>query len=93
MHIPHLDQEKTSIGYVDMVQEQSKYPEISEIIDQLRQGYDTKVFQQRHIVLENVLYYISDPDYNPILRLYIPLNLRIPVKREFHEELGHAGID
>ena len=88
-----LDQEKPSIGDLDMVLEQSKDPDISEIIDQLRQGYGTKVFQQRHIVLENVLYFISIPDYNPILRLYIPLNLRVPVKREFHEELGHAGID
>ena len=88
-----LDQEKPSIDDLDMVWEQSKDPDISEIIDQLRQGYGTKVFQQRHIVLESVLYFISDPDYNPILRLYIPLNLRVPVKREFHEELGHAGID
>lgn len=88
-----LDQDRPTLDDLDMVKEQSQDAEIVDIMNQINQGQGTKAFQQRHIILDNILYYISDPDCNPILRLFIPANLRKQVKQEFHEAMGHAGID
>ena len=43
--------------------------------------------------MENILYYISNVDSEPALRLYIPKHLKGAVIRQYHDWNGHMGID
>ena len=38
-------------------------------------------------------YYLSGTDTDPIIRLYIPEQLRKSIFLEYHESDGHMGID
>ena len=49
--------------------------------------------QKRHLMTDDILYYISNMDADPILRLYIPEHLRNVVIRQYHAWIEHMGID
>ncbi|MCG7879465.1 MAG: DDE-type integrase/transposase/recombinase, partial [Candidatus Thiodiazotropha endolucinida] len=49
--------------------------------------------QKKPIILENILYYISDVDSDPVLRLYIPVHLQPAVIQQYHDSNGHMGAD
>ena len=47
-----------------------------EVVMELKIGIQNdkvpKAVQRKHILVDNIMYYISDVDTNPILRLYVP---------------------
>lgn len=84
---------KPVIDGFDMVQEQAKDKDLSEIKVKLAQGSGTSAMFKHYILLDNVLYYVSNPDDEPTLRLYVPEQLRYLVVQQYHEDNGHMGID
>ena len=84
--------EKGLLGF-DIISEQDKDTEISGVKNRLINGNAGKSQERKHILLEDVLYYISSPDDQPILRLYVPQNLKQKVLLQFHDSNGHMGID
>ena len=44
------------------------------------------------MVIENLVYYISNNDYDPYLRLYVPKHLRGLVVKHYHDMNGHMGV-
>ncbi|MCG8033371.1 MAG: DDE-type integrase/transposase/recombinase [Candidatus Thiodiazotropha taylori] len=78
---------------VDMATEQSKDALVMELIIGLQQDKLSKSVQKRHIVMDNVLYYISNADSDPVLRLYIPEHLQDSVIKQYHDWNGHMGLD
>jgi len=78
-------------GY-DMKYEQSLDKEISAIIDQLMGNKLTKSVESKYIIIEDILYYISKSDTEPVLRLYIPLQLRQEVISNYHDK-DHLDVD
>ena len=45
------------------------------------------------ILLDNVLYYLSKADSDPVIWFYIPKQLRKEVIEQCHDNNGHMGID
>ena len=88
-----VDREKPSIIGLDMISEQGKDSDLLEIKMQILHGQPSKSIQKSHIVMYSILYYISDPDNGPVLRLYIPGHLREGVVKQYHDDNGHVGID
>lgn len=84
--------EKGFLGF-DIVSEQDKDTEISDLKALLLKGKAGKSQEKKHILLEDVLYYISSPDDQPVLRLYVPKDLKQKVLLQFHDSNGHMGID
>lgn len=78
-------------GY-NMAEEQNKDSEIVEFKTILRQGSPSKAVQKRYIVLNDILYYISDADDNPTLRLCVPMHLRGAIVKQYHDDNGHMGV-
>ena len=76
----------------DMVTEQSKCTDITRIKSRLAKGTAKPSETRKHIIVQDIVYYISDPDNSPTLRLYVPSHLRLAVLKHFHN-LGHYGID
>ncbi|CAG2214183.1 Retrovirus-related Pol polyprotein from transposon 297 [Mytilus edulis] len=71
--------ECTIPGY-DMKIEQSLDIELSEIINQINTGKASRSVDNKHIIINDILYYISYPDDDLKLRLYVPLQLRNEAK-------------
>ena len=78
---------------IDMVIEQAKDDTLIELKVGLQNDKVPTAVQKRHLIIDNILYYISNMDADPILRLYIPEHLRDVVIRQYLDWNGHMGID
>ena len=61
---------KTDLIHVDMTVEQAKDEEIIGLKKILEHGEPLKAIKHRYLVDNDILYYLSDPDDNPNLRLF-----------------------
>ncbi|MCG7876478.1 MAG: DDE-type integrase/transposase/recombinase [Candidatus Thiodiazotropha taylori] len=77
---------------LDMALEQGKDQGIVELKTQLEQGEPNKTVKRRYLVEKGLLYYLSNPDDNPTLRLFIPEHLRHLVVTQYHDGNGHMGV-
>ena len=48
--------------------------------------------QRHYLVVENLVYYISNIDDDPYLRFYVPKHLRGLVVKQYHDMSGHMGV-
>ena len=78
---------------LNMVEEQEKDETLLKIKDSLKNDTLSPSVAKKFIVLDNILYYISKTDTDPILRLYIPEHLKDKIMVEYHSTLGHLGMD
>ncbi|CAC5399405.1 unnamed protein product [Mytilus coruscus] len=78
-------------GY-DIKYEQSLDKELSAIAIQLQNGKATKSVESKYILMDDILYFISKADSEPVLRLYVPLQLREEVVKQYHD-VDHLGVD
>ena len=72
--------------------EQSKDEDISKVRNLLLEGKPTKDVNRRYLITEDVVYFISDPDGEARLRLYVPSHLRAIIINQYHDENGHMGV-
>ncbi|KAK6173844.1 hypothetical protein SNE40_017230 [Patella caerulea] len=77
-------------GY-NMIEEQVKDKDIVNIIAQLRSNKPC-ASNNKYLLMQDVLHYISDPNDEPTPRLFVPDHLRSDVIKEYHD-MFHLGID
>ena len=65
-----------------MVEEQKKDSVVKDIKEQLESGTVRDALKNRHLIFGGLLYYLSDPNDDPIPRLYIPNQLQDAVIRQ-----------
>ena len=80
-----------SLG-LDMIVEQAKDPEICLIKSKLDSDQTSNSLLKKYIILDQVLYYISKVDEDPVIRLYVPSHLTEKVMAETHNII-HMGFD
>ena len=71
-----LDEPLLKLGHFDMSAEQNKDKSIVEIKNHLEENTGTNTVQNNYIHLDNIVYYPSNTDADPVLRLYVPSHLR-----------------
>ena len=76
-----------------MVIEQSKDKELAQLKDRLWSEKMSSAVASKYIILDNILYYLSKSDSDPIIRLYIPSHLKQLVIEQYHDKNGHMGIE
>ena len=76
-----------------MAAEQAKDTTIQKLKTQLENGDASPAVHGKHMVVGDIMYYISNPTDDPVMRLYVPEHLRSEVIRQYHDEMGHFGID
>ena len=76
----------------DMFVEQSKDDDLTAVKLKLDKGDLGKDKQKHYLVVENLLYYISNVEDDPYLRLYVPKQLRSVVIEQYHDMNGHMGV-
>ena len=77
---------------LDMISEQNKDDELLELKTILVHGEPSKEVQHRYLVVDNVVYYLTDPNGDTVLRLYVPKHLRALVVKQYHDDNGHMGV-
>ena len=77
---------------VDMTVEQAKDEEIVAIKICLGTGAPSPAIKCRYIIENDVVYYMSHPDDNPTLRLYVTNHLHEAVVKQYHDDNGHMGV-
>ena len=93
-NLPESDGEDMVPPSADMIREQSLDPEICDLKEKLKDEKMSKSMAKKYIILEDVLYYISNPDDNPVLRVCVPEQWKAAVLEELHDNYGgHLGID
>lgn len=80
-------------GELNIAEEQAKDPEIAFLVRQLQQGRATKSTGSKHLLIDDVLYYLTNADNDPVLRLFVPMHYRSGVIKQYHDDNGHLGID
>ena len=62
--------------------EQQKDSSIQLILKQLQSGKDNKLVQKRFIIIDQIVYYITYADDEPITRLYVPEHIKEQVIKQ-----------
>ena len=76
----------------DMVSEQNKDDEILELKTILKHGDPSKDIQRKHLIIDDILYYLTDPDSDPVMSLYVPRHLRALIVKQYHDDNGYMGV-
>ena len=79
-------------GGFDMKVEQSKDDDISEIKSMILSGQESKGVQKQYLLVDGLVYFISNVDDDPRLRLFIPKHIRSFVVTQYHDQNGHMGV-
>ena len=82
---------KPQLEGFDMITEQNKDGEITTIMKKLSEGKADKTTEKHLIVVDSLLYYISNVSDDPYLRLYIPNHLTEHVIGHYHN-YSHCGV-
>ena len=80
---------------INMKEEQDKDEGIKQLRVRMKKGTATKAEQTHYFeTADGLLYYLSQPDSgDPMLRLYIPQEMESIVIKQYHDQLGHMGLD
>ena len=49
--------------------------------------------RKKYIVMDEIVYYLSQPDDEPLIRLYVSSHLRKSVLVQYHYDNGHVGVE
>ena len=77
----------------DMKTEQEKDPDLVQLKRDLIQKNNNTPLFRRYMIKDEIVYYISQVDDEPVLRLYIPQHLRSEIIKQYHDDNGHMGVN
>ena len=72
--------------------EQIRDDGISEIRSMILNGKESKDVQKHYLLIDDLVYYLSNVNDDPCLRLFIPKHLRNFVVTQYHDQNGHMGV-
>ena len=55
-------------------------------------GKESKDVQKHYLLVDDLVYYLSNVNYDPCLRLFIPKHPRNFVVTQYHDQNGHMGV-
>ena len=79
-------------GGFDMKVEQSKDDDLLEIRSMILNGKESKDVQKHYLLVDGLVYFISNVDDNSRLRLFIPKHIRSFIITQYHEQNGHMDV-
>ena len=79
-------------GGFDMKNEQTRDDDISEIRSMVLNGKESKDVQRHYLLVDDLVYYLSNVNDDPCLRLFIPKHLRNFLVTQYHDQNGHTGV-
>ena len=92
-HDKQCSKEELAVPNFDIIVEQCEDKELMKIKETLQNRQASQAINSKCMILDNVLYYLSKADTDPVIRLYIPEQLKQSVILEYHDYNAHKGID
>ena len=90
---PNEELQPLDVETFDVIKEQEKDEVIVKLKRKLTNGSAEKQVYRRFMILNDILYFISQVDENPTLRLYVPSHLTENVLEQYHASNGHMMVD
>ena len=87
------NKEELGVPGFDLTVEQSKDKELVQLKENLQTEKASQATSSKYIILDNILYYLSKCDSDPVIGLYIPSHLKKLVIEQYHDQNGHMGIE
>ena len=78
---------------IDMQKAQENDPEIKNMKEKLLSGKAREGEKSSFIIIEGLVYYISEVGEEPCLRLWVPKVFQKDVLEQYHDSNGHMGVD
>ena len=78
------NKEELGVPGFDLTVEQSKDKELEQLKENLQTEMASQATTSKYIILDNILYYLSKSDSDPVIRLYIPSHLKKLVMEQYH---------
>ncbi|XP_052710929.1 uncharacterized protein LOC128185352 [Crassostrea angulata] len=79
---------------INIKESQQHDKQIKKLKNRLNKGTATATGEKRFLEIDGLMYYLSDGDSEgPRLRLYVPRELELLVVQQYHDGLGHMGVD
>lgn len=79
---------------IDVRESQMSDEQIKKLKDRLKKGTATATEEKKFLEIDGLMHYLSDGDAEcPRLRLYVPRELESLVVQQYHDALGHMGVD
>ena len=85
--------ERPTLTGIDIISEQESDKDILDLKVRIKNGRATKMEQKKFILMDEIVYYLSQPDDEPLIRLYVPSQLRKSVLVQYHDDSGHMGVE
>jgi hypothetical protein len=76
-----------------MKKEQEQDEIILSLKKRLQSDTATKTEQSKHTFIDGLVYYMSNADNEPNLRLYVPERIKPLVIKQYHDHLGRMALD
>ena len=76
---------------IDIIRDQESDKDILDLKGRIKNGRVTKTEQKKFILIDEIVYYLSQPNDEPLIRLYVPSHLRKSVLVQYHDDNGHMG--
>ena len=81
----------TKAGF-NMEVEQTRDDDISVIRSMILNGQESKDVQKHYLLVDGLVYYLSNVSDDPCMRLYIPKHIRQFIVTQYHDNNGHMGV-
>ena len=78
---------------IDMKVEQDKDQSIRQLRAKLLEGNTEAHGSKNFILIDEIVYFLSHPEGDVRVRMYIPEHFRVDIIARFHTDLSHAGMD
>ena len=88
-----LTKKQLQVPGFDMIKEQTKDSTLAQIKMLLEKGTPPISTNCKFVILDGILYYISNANDNLVIRTYIPWQSKDIVIKQYHDNNGHMGID
>ena len=85
--LPNPNVKDYTVRELDMVAEKATDDTIQKLKTKLENGDASPAVYNRHFIVNDIVYYISNPTDNPTARLYVPKQLRLDVLTQYHDDL------
>ena len=85
--------EQPTLQGIDIIKKQESDKNILDLKIRLKNCWATKVELKNFIVMDEIGIYMSQPDDEPLIRLYVPSHLRKRVLVQYNDDDGHMGVN
>ena len=78
-------------GFVMKI-EQTRDDDITKIRSMILSGKENKDVQKHNLLVDDLVYYLSNANDDPCMRLFILKHHRVYVVKQYHDQNGHMGV-